>query len=65
MDSHNRLSGPPSHNFRTRESRRNETTNGAVTGHVGGGYDPYPVSISPIIKIVGLLKSLAFNPPLW
>jgi len=65
MDGHNRLSGPPSHKFHTRESRRNETTNGAVIGHVGGGHDPYSVSISPIIKTIWLLKSLTFDPPLW
>jgi len=64
MDNNRRHLGPPSHEFHTRESRGNETGSGVVIGHVDGGYDPYPVSISPIIKIICLLKSLTCDPPL-
>lgn len=64
MDSNHCHSDPPSHAFPTREITRGEAAADAAIGHVGGGYDPYSVSISSIINIVWLLRSLTFDPPL-
>jgi len=47
-------------NLHTHKSGRNEMANSTAIG----GYSSYSVGISPIIKIIWLLKSLTFDPPL-